>query len=56
MGEFPSGSQQYMGCPDNVGATFVSNDVNGSALFAMRQDNFKDIGVTKAGPLDLLLH
>jgi len=43
------------GMPDNVGATFVRNDVNGAALLAMRQENFKGIGVTKAGPLALLL-
>ena len=43
------------GMPENVGATFVRNDVNGAALFAMHQDDFKDIDMTKAGPLDLLL-
>ena len=43
------------GMPDNVGATFVRNDVNGSAVLAMRQENFKGIGVTKEGPLALLL-
>ena len=43
------------GMPDNVGATFVRNDVNGAALFAMQRDDFKDIGMTKAGPLALLL-
>ena len=33
----------------------MRNDVNGSALLTMQWDGFKDIGVTKAGPLALLL-
>ena len=41
--------------PDNVCVTFVRNDVNGAALFAMQRDDFKDIGMTKAWSLLLLL-
>jgi len=43
------------GMPDNIGATFVGNDVNGVALLVMGREDLKDIGVTKAGPLALLL-
>ena len=43
------------GIPDNVGATFLRNDVNRFALLAMRQENFKGIIVTEAIPLALLL-
>ena len=43
------------GMPDNVRATFLGDDVNGATLLAMQQENFKGIGVTKAGPLALLL-
>ena len=43
------------GMPDNVGATFLGNDVNGAAFLAMRQENFEGIGATKAGTLALLL-
>ena len=42
------------GVPDNIGATFVSNDVNRVALIVMGWEELKYIGVTKAGPLDLL--
>ena len=41
--------------PDNIGTTFVRNDVNGVALLVMVRENLKYIGVTKAGPLALLL-
>ena len=41
--------------PDNVCVTFVRNDVNGDALFDMQRDDFKEIGMTKEGPLVLLL-
>ena len=43
------------GMPENVGDTFVMNDVNGAALLAMRQGDFKGIVMTKKGPLALLL-
>ena len=33
----------------------MRNDANGSVLLAMRQDNFRGIGVTEAGPMVLLL-
>ena len=43
------------GMPDNDGATFARNDVNGDALFAIQRDYFKDIDMTKAGTFALLL-
>ena len=41
--------------PDNIGATFARNDVNGVALLIMGQEDLKDVGVTKARLLALLL-
>ena len=41
--------------PDNIGATFVRNYFNGVALLVMGREDLKDIGVTKAGSLALLL-
>ena len=43
------------GIPENVGATFLGNDVNGAALLSIRHDNYKGIGVTKARPLAFML-
>ena len=43
------------GMPNNVCATFLRNDVIGTDLLSMQHENFKDIGMTKAGPLALLL-
>ena len=42
------------GMPDNVGATFLENNVNRAALLAMKK-NFKAAGVSKVGSLALLL-
>ena len=41
--------------PENIGATFVRNDVKGVALLVMGREDLKDIGLTKSGPLDFLL-
>ena len=41
--------------PDDVGPALVRNDVNGGALLVMGREDLKEIGVTKAGPLALLL-
>ena len=43
------------GMPDDVDPALVRNDVNGAALLVMGQEDLKEIGVTKAGPLALLL-
>ena len=43
------------GMPDNVGATFLEKYVNGSALLDMQEENFKASGVSKVGPLTLML-
>ena len=40
---------------DSVGASFLRNDVNGSAFLAMHQKNLNEIGATQVVSLDLLL-
>ena len=42
--------------PDDVGPSLVRNDVNGTALLVMGREDLVEIGVTKAGTLDLLLN
>ena len=43
------------GMPDDVGPALVRNYIDGAALLIMGQEDFKDIGVTNAGSLVLLL-
>ena len=43
------------GMHENVGATFMINDVNGIALLINGREDLKNIGVTKTGPLVILL-
>ena len=41
--------------PNDIGPALVRNDVNGAALLVMVREDLKEIGVTKTGPLALLL-
>ena len=41
--------------PYDVGSALVRNDVNGAALLVTGREELKEIGVTKAGTLALLL-
>ena len=43
------------GIPDDVSPDLGRNYVNGSALLFMGREYLNEIGVTKAGPLDLML-
>ena len=43
------------GMSNGIFNTFLENNVNGAALLAIQGENFKDDGVSKVGPLTLLL-
>ena len=41
--------------PDGIGATFLENNYNGTALLDIQEEKYKAVGVSKVGPLNLLL-
>ena len=41
--------------PDNLGATSVENNINGTAMLAMKEEFFNSSSVSKVRPLTLLL-
>ena len=43
------------GLPDDIGPALVRNNVNWPTLLVMGREDLKEIGMTKSGPLDLLL-
>ena len=43
------------GIPDVVASMFCENEINGLELLALDRDGLKDIGVTRAGTICLLL-
>ena len=43
------------GVPDDIVTIFLGNKVNGVALLAMGQEDFKEIGLTQVGSLEILL-
>ena len=53
--EFVKWVATIKGMSDDVGPDLVRNDANGAAFIVMGQEDLKEIGVTKAGPLSILL-